>query len=129
MHGANSTFLRLNLALLLVVSFLPFPTRLLAEFLGSREDEKVAATVFGVTLLAATSLLSGLWRQAVRDDLVHPATDDEEITLLSTRLSPSLVLYLVLIGVGLFLPLVAVLGYLVVAFFLIVPLKLRRKRS
>jgi uncharacterized membrane protein len=128
MHGANSTFLRLNLALLLVVSFLPFPTRLLAEFLGSREDEKVAVTVFGVTLLAATSLLSGLWRQAVRDDLVHPATDDEEITLLSTRLSPSLVLYLVLIGVGLFLPLVAVLGYLVVAFFLIVPLKLRRKR-
>jgi uncharacterized membrane protein len=45
MHGANSTFLRLNLALLLVVSFLPFPTRLLAEFLGSREDEKVAVTV------------------------------------------------------------------------------------
>jgi uncharacterized membrane protein len=129
MYGANSTFLRLNLALLLVVSFLPFPTRLLAEFLGSREDEKVAATVFGVTLLAATSLLSALWRQAVRDDLVHPATDDEEITLLSTRLRPSLVLYLVLIGVGLFLPLVAVLGYLVVAFFLIVPLKLRRKRS
>jgi hypothetical protein len=39
------------------------------------------------------------------------------------------VLYLVLIGVGLFLPLVAVLGYLVVAFFLIVPLKLRRKRA
>jgi len=60
---------------------------------------------------------------------VHPATDDEEITLLSTRLSPGLVLHLVLIGVGLFLPLVAVLGYLVVAFFLIVPLKLRRKRS
>ena len=44
LHSANTTFLRLNLALLLVVSFLPFPTRLLAENLGSRASERVAAT-------------------------------------------------------------------------------------
>jgi uncharacterized membrane protein len=31
LHSASTTFLRLNLALLLVVSFLPFPTKLLAE--------------------------------------------------------------------------------------------------
>ena len=31
MHSANTTFLRLNLALLLLVSFLPFPTKLLAK--------------------------------------------------------------------------------------------------
>ena len=35
MHGANASFLRVNLALLLVVSFLPFPTKLVAEYLGS----------------------------------------------------------------------------------------------
>jgi uncharacterized membrane protein len=29
---ANSTFIRLNLLLLLAVSFLPFPTRLVAEY-------------------------------------------------------------------------------------------------
>jgi uncharacterized membrane protein len=82
-----------NLGLLLVVSFLPFPTTLVAEYLGSREDEKVAATVFGVTLLAVMSLLSVLWTLAVRGQLVHPATGDEEITLLSKRLRPSLALY------------------------------------
>ncbi|HEX6760860.1 MAG TPA: TMEM175 family protein [Propionibacteriaceae bacterium] len=130
MHGANATLLRLNLALLLVVSFLPFPTKLVAEYLGSREDEKVAATIFGVTLLAVTSLLSLMWVQAVRHHLVHPATGDEEITLLSKRLRPSLALYLVLIVVGWFTPLIAVIGYLVIAFFLIFPIKLgRRKRS
>jgi uncharacterized membrane protein len=127
MHGANTAFLRLNLALLLVVSFLPFPTKLLAEFLESRQDEKVAATIYGVTLLAVTSLLSVMWSQAVRHQLVHPATDDEEITLLSRRLRPSLALYVVLIVVGWFVPLVAVIGYLVVAFFLIFPLHLRRR--
>jgi uncharacterized membrane protein len=125
MHGANTTFLRVNLALL-VVSFVPFPTKLVAEYLGSREDEKVAATIFGITLLAATSLLSVMWTLAVRHQLVHPATGDEEITLLSRRLRPSLALYLVLIVVGLFTPLIAVIGYLVIAFFLIFPIKLRR---
>jgi|RhiMethySRZTD1v2_1073278.scaffolds.fasta_scaffold755082_2 uncharacterized membrane protein len=129
MHGANATFLRVNLALLLVVSFLPFPTTLVAEYLGSREDEKVAATVFGVTLLAVMSLLSVLWTLAVRGQLVHPATGDEEITLLSKRLRPSLALYLVLIVVGWFLPLVAVIGYLVIAFILIFPLHLMRPQK
>jgi uncharacterized membrane protein len=129
MHSTNTTFLRLNLVLLLLVSFLPFPTKLLAENLGRRDDEKVAATIFGVTLLAVTSLLSVLWHQAVRADLVHPDTGDEEITLLSKRLRPSLALYVVLIVVGLFTPIVAVIGYLVVAFFLIVPVKLRRRQK
>jgi uncharacterized membrane protein len=129
MHGANTAVLRLNLALLLVVSFLPFPTKLVAEYLGSREDEKVATTIFGVTLLAVTSLLSLLWREAVGHQLVHPATGDEEITLLSKRLTPSLALYLVLIVVGLFTPLIALIGYLVIAFFLIFPIKLRRREK
>jgi TMEM175 potassium channel family protein len=129
MHGVNTTFLRVNLALLLVVSFLPFPTKLVAEYLGSREDEKVAATILGITLLAVTSLLSVLWTLAVRSQLVHPDTGDEEITLLSQRLRPSLALYLVLIVVGWFVPLVAVVGYLVIAFFLIFPLNLRRREK
>ena len=41
---------RLNLLLLLVVSFLPFPTRLLAEYATERDPERVAATVNGINL-------------------------------------------------------------------------------
>jgi uncharacterized membrane protein len=129
LHGANTAFLRLNLALLLVVSFLPFPTKLLAEFLGSREDEKVAATIYGGTLLAVMLLLSILWRQAVHGQLVHPTAGDEEITVLTRRLTPSLAIYVALIVVGWFTPIVAVVGYLVVAFFLIFPLNLRRREK
>jgi uncharacterized membrane protein len=125
----NAVFLRLNLALLLLVSFLPFPTKLLAENLGSRGDEKVAATIYGITLLGTTTLLSVLWLQAVRAKLVHPATGDQEITLLTKRLTPSLAVYVGLIVVGLFFPLVAVIGYLVVAFFLIFPVRLSRREK
>jgi hypothetical protein len=56
---------------------------------------------------------------------VHPATGDEEITLLSKRLRPSLALYLVLIVVGWFVPLIAVIGYLVIAF----PFHLTRRQK
>ena len=70
-----------------------------------------------------------MWGQAVRHQLVHSATGDEEITLLSSRLRPSLALYVVLIVVGWFIPLIAVIGYLVVAFFLIFPLRRRRREN
>jgi uncharacterized membrane protein len=105
LHSANATFLRMNLAMLLLVSFLPFPTKLVAENLGNRAGERVAATIYGVTLLGAMLLLSLLWLSAVRGKLVHPAADDEEIKLLTARLRPSLALYIVLIIVGLFTPL------------------------
>ncbi len=127
LHGVTTGFLRLNLGLLLVISFLPFPTKLLAENLGSRDDERVAATIYGVMLLPTTSLLSALWRYALRSGLVHPDAGDQETTLLSSRLTPSHALYVGLIVVGLFTPLVAVIGYLVVAFFLIIPIRLRRR--
>ena len=78
--------------------------------------------------LGVMSLLSLLWLHAVRAKLVHPSAGDEEITLLSKKLRPSLALYVILIIVGLFVPLVAVFGYLVLAFLLIVPIKLLRRQ-
>jgi len=129
LHSANTTFLRLNLALLLVVSFLPFPTKLLAENLGSRASERVAATIYGIALLGAVLLLSLLWQTAVSAKLVHPDAGDEEIRLLTRRLRPSLALYIVLIIVGLFTPLVATFGYLIVAFLLIFPVNLGRREK
>jgi uncharacterized membrane protein len=50
---ATSVFIRLNLLLLMVVSFLPFPTRLLGEYIGEDEPERVAVTIYGLNLLLA----------------------------------------------------------------------------
>ncbi len=55
---ADSVLIRLNLLLLLVVSFLPFPTRLLAEYAGESEPERIAATVYGVNLLLTMVMVS-----------------------------------------------------------------------
>jgi uncharacterized membrane protein len=117
----DPAFVRLNLLLLLVVAFLPFPTKLFADYIGHDTLERVAATFYGVTLLLAAALLMVLWRYAVHKGLVRPDTADEEIDLLTQRLTPGLAGYLVLIVAGLFIPIIAVIGYLAIAIYYIVP--------
>jgi uncharacterized membrane protein len=53
---ADAAFIRLNL-LLLFVAFLPFPTRLFADYIGEDRPERVAATIYGVSLLLSSTLL------------------------------------------------------------------------
>ena len=129
LHHADVWLLRINLLLLLVVSFLPFPTRLLAESAGHEEAGKVATTVYGLTLLAAALVLSALWRYAVYEHLVRPDTADEEVVVLTRKLTPGLAGYVAMIVVGIFVPVAAVLGYLVIAVFYLIPFhSIRRQR-
>jgi len=128
LEQADGVLVRLNLVLLLVVSFLPFPTRLLAQYLSSDDPERVAVTIYGLTLLAAVTLLSLLWRYAVRARLVRSDAGDEELVALTGRLTPGLAGYVLLLGLGLFKPVIAVIGYLLIALFVIIPLE-RARRS
>jgi len=125
---ADVTLLRLNLLLLLFVALLPFPTHLLSSYVGIDRAERVAVTVYGITLLVTVALLSLLWRYALHVGLVRPDSTDEEITLLTHRLTPGLAGYAVAILVGLFFPVVALFGYLLIAFFFIIPLPVPWRR-
>jgi uncharacterized membrane protein len=116
----DAAFVRLNLLLLLFVSFLPFPTRLVAEFIRQDKAERVAVTFYGIVLLLSSTLLLVLWRYAVRAKLVRPDLADEEIELLTQRLTPGLGAYLVLIVSGLFVPVIAVIGFLGIALYYII---------
>ena len=53
-------FLRLNLLVLLVVVFLPFPTKLVADALHETSGERVYVAMYGLTLLAIR-LLGSAW--------------------------------------------------------------------
>ena len=119
----NATFIRLNLLLLLLIAFLPFPTRLFADYIGQDRPERIAATIYGISLLLSSTLLWALWRYAVHAGLVRPDAADEEVQFLTRRLTPGLGGYLVLIVAGLFLPVIAVLGYLAIALYYIVPFR------
>ena len=126
---ANSVLIRLNLLLLLVVSFLPFPTRLLAEYAQETDPERIAATVYGINLLLTMVMVSVTWRYAVRAELVRPDLGDEDVQTLTKRLTPTLGVYVVMILLGLFVPILAVFGYLTIAIFILVPFRALRHGS
>jgi uncharacterized membrane protein len=119
----NPVMLRLNLLLLFFVCLLPFATGLLAEFINTERAERVASVVYGIMLLLCSVLLSAVWRYAVHAKLVAPDLDDDEISLLTSRLTPGLGVYVLLIVIGLFFPKVSVFGYLAVAVFLLLPFR------
>ena len=60
-------------------------------------------------------------RHLLQARLIRPDTRDEEITLLTHRLTPGLAGYALLILVGVFAPVAALIGYLLIAFFFLIP--------
>jgi uncharacterized membrane protein len=126
---ATSVLIRLNLLLLLVVSFLPFPTRLLGEYIGDEEAASVAVTIYGLNLFLASALVSLLWRYAVREHLIRTGVADADVQMITKRLAPGLAGYVAMIVLGLFLPVVAVLGYLAIALYIIVPVRALKRRG
>jgi uncharacterized membrane protein len=129
LHHTTKVFVRLNLLLLLVVSFLPFPTRLLAEYIGDPQPARVAATVYGINLLLTSLLVSALWRYAVHAGLVRRDLATEDVVALTRRLTPGLAGYIVMIVLGVFVPVIAVIGYFAIAVFILVPFHVLRRRS
>jgi uncharacterized membrane protein len=125
---ADAVFVRLNLLLLLTVSFLPFPTRLIAEYIGRDEPGRISTTFYGLVLFLASLLVSVLWRHAVRTNLVRPDTPKRAVQAMTRWLMPGVAGYAVMIVLGLFLPLAAVIGYLVIALYLLIPFEMHRGR-
>jgi uncharacterized membrane protein len=121
LRAADGTLYRLNLLVLLLASFLPFPTKLVSDFIENEEAERVAVVFYGLTLLALVISLTFLVRYASEQrELVKDQIDEE--TLAAGRVyQPSYVLYLVAIGVGLAFPVLAVALYLGIALYLAVP--------
>ena len=120
---SDSIFLRLNLLLLLVVAFLPFPTRLAADALQHTDAERVAVTFYGLTLLAIRVLGSALHEYARREHLYSPPGEGEEPPGEQRRLLPVVIGYVLAIVIGLLLPGVAVALYFGIAIYLIVPFR------
>jgi uncharacterized membrane protein len=120
---ADSILLRLNLVLLFFVSVLPYPTHMLAEYFSSENAERIAVTVYGLNLLAINGFISVLWHYAVAEHLVRRDNSEADVRTLTSKLDPSLVSYAVVIGIGLLVPKVAVVLYLAIALFVIIPFR------
>jgi len=126
---SDPLLLRINLLLLLMVAFLPFPTRLVADALHGGSGERVFVTMYGLTLLAIRILGFALDAYARREHLYSPPQEDEERTDEPRELLPALGGYIVAILIGLVLPGVAIAIYFAVAVYLILFREIKRHPS
>jgi uncharacterized membrane protein len=120
---SDPIFLQLNLVLLLVVAFLPFPTKLVIDALHDTGDERVAVTMYGLTLLAIRLMAAAMDAYARREHLYSPAEEGEELQTVQRKLLPAVIGYLIAILIGILVPRAAVTLYFFLAVYLIVPFR------
>ena len=76
----DEPFLFLNLGLLGCVAFVPFPTRILAEFVRT-DDGRAAALVYGITLTVTSIFFLSVWLYAAYGGrLLHPNSDSRMVS-------------------------------------------------
>ena len=122
LQRSNVNLLRLNLLFLLVVAFLPFPTRLMTDALHTDDGETVAVTVYGVTLLCIRLLGSCLNAYARREHLYAPREGDGEAQDTGQGLLFVVIGYVTAILIGLISPEAAAALYFGLAVYLVLPI-------
>ena len=120
---SDPLFMRLNLLLLLFVAFLPFPTRLVAGALDDIDEERVYATMYGLTLLGIRIFGFLLDEYALRERLYSKAHVSAELEQERRTILPVVGGYVIAILVGLVAPRVAVGVYCVIGIYLVVPFR------
>ena len=110
-------FLFINLLLLLVVSFIPFPTRLVAQYLGG-PGERSATIAYAATLLAMAAMYNVWWRYArSRRRLIGESVSDTSLRAVDRAFSPGLPAYAIVFALAFVSPLASVILTLVLAVF------------
>lgn len=110
-------FLFINLLLLLVVSFIPFPTRLVAEYLG-KPDERSAVFAYTATLLLMAIAYNVWWHYARGNRrLIREGVTDARLKAVDRAFAPGVVAYGVVLGVAFVSPLASVIATLALAVF------------
>jgi len=121
LRAADATLYRLNLLVLLLASFLPFPTKLVAEFIGEDSPERTAVVFYGLVLLALDLSLTVLVRYASEQRRLVKEEMDDVVAEEASQRRPSYAFYALAIGVGFLLPTLGVALYLAIALYLAVP--------
>lgn len=97
-----------NLALLLLVSVLPFPTRLVSEFLTRGDDAKAALAVYSSVMVLIGWAYSALWlvltRETEGEGLLHARLDRVAHRAAIRRFGLGSVAYLATVGLSFVTP-------------------------
>jgi uncharacterized membrane protein len=113
----DRTFLFVNLLLLLVVSFFPFPTKLVAQYIN-RPDEQSAAFAYAATLLLMAITYNFWWRYArTNRRLILDGVPDASLRAVDRAFGPGVPAYALVLAIVFVSPLASVILTLALAVF------------
>jgi len=84
--------LLLNIVLLLLIAFVPFPTRVAAEFIRSGDNRREAALLYGITMTITAVCFFAVWIYGSRR-LLLAGTDMREVTGITRSYLPGAPMY------------------------------------
>src|SRR5205823_5389004 len=89
----DRTFLLVNVIFLMLVAFVPFPTRLVAEHLR-KDGAEAAALAYGITLTTTAVFYNALWLYAALGRrLLHREADDRVVRGITVSYLPGPLIY------------------------------------
>jgi len=94
----DDALMALNLLLLLGITWIPFPTALVAEHLREH-DVRIAGMVYAMSFFVIAIVFNVMWRYAVRARLV---ADDLNVVAITKQYSFGPVMYALLVAVAVF---------------------------
>jgi uncharacterized membrane protein len=110
-------FLFINLLLLLTVSFMPFPTKLVAQYL-QKPDEREAVIAYTATLTVMATIYNIWWRYArTNRRLIADHATDVALAGVDRAFNPGVPLYGITLAVAFVSPIASVLITLAIAVF------------
>jgi uncharacterized membrane protein len=115
----DRTMLFINNLLLLTIAFLPFPTKLVGDYLRG-DGEQAAALAYAATLVAM-AILHQVWWQYARHNrrLIADETPDSALRAVDRAYLPGVPMYAAVFVVAFFSPLAAlVITFAIAAFYL-----------
>jgi uncharacterized membrane protein len=106
----DNGLLRINLLFLFAVTFVPFPTSVMAE----HGDETVAVVLYALAVSALSLLQLWIWVHSYRAGLMDEQVDEGVYRVVRRNLLPVPLVFLLSIPVALFAPLVATLSWILI---------------
>jgi uncharacterized membrane protein len=116
----DRAFLMLNVALLMCVAFVPFPTRLVAEHVRD-DDLRGPALAYGLTMTAMSICYITLWLYASRSErLLRDDADPRVVSGITRSYLPGSFIYLGATLLAFISPVAAVIAFGAIAVFYVV---------
>src|SRR5580765_3157376 len=90
--SVDRPMLLLNILLLMLIAFVPFPTRVVAEFARSDVDRRNAALLYGLTMTITAICFFALWFYGSRH-VLHPNADPRVVSGITRSYLPGVPIY------------------------------------